>query len=411
MKTLSIVSIAALMMSVGTSAFALKETTVISDLKLLRELQIPVVAAKENMNVGVALVTPQQRADISAKAHKLGRCAGYKALPKSAFGPRNYEQLLAPIEKRFLKNQKMSRAFTEALVLSERPEIKTTIARVEESRLKAWVEWFSSFHDRFHANSTANDHVNQLKAKIEQFMQSSKLKYTVDLINHSSTRQKSLRVHLEGSQRPNEVVVIGGHYDSINTETIFGSPNPKGHAPGADDNASGSAAVLEALRLIAENGVQPERSIEFMWYAAEEVGLYGSQEIAADYRRRNVDVIAVMQLDMTMFPGSGELTIASMSDFTSPWLRNVFVELNRLYIGAKIVSSACGYGCSDHASWHDEGYATLMPAEAEMDSMNHNLHTTQDVIDARSNFKHQAAFAKAAVAFGLELGNSTLREK
>lgn len=412
MKFINLLIVTATMAAGLNSALAQEPntTTVISDLSLLKALNIPVVYSKEGLNLGVALATPEQRLAISHAAHERGACAGYKAiLQRQSFGPQGYEALLAPIEKRILKNQSQRFSF-QSLTLKERPEISKLVARVDEGRLRSSVEWFSAFHNRYHNSPNCNDHVNEMKAKIEQMLATSKLKYSVELINHVSTPQKSLRVRLHGAERPNEVVVLGGHFDSIMFEGIFGRPNPKGRAPGADDNASGSSSILEALRLIAEHGQQPKRTIDFIWYAAEEVGLYGSQEIAAQYRRNNVDVIGVLQLDMNLYPGNGELTIASMTDYTSPWLRSVFVELNRLYIGAKIINSMCGYGCSDHASWHDQGYPTLMPSESDMRSMNHNIHTEHDVINHASSFKHMAAFAKTAVAFAMELGNSTLRE-
>ena len=180
-------------------------------------------------------------------------------------------------------------------------------------------------------------------------------------------------------------------------------------APGADDNASGSANLLETLRIIA-NQKRPERSIEIFWYAGEESGLLGSAEIAKDYKAKNKDVIGVLQLDMTLYPGNGEFVMGSMTDFTSAWFRSYFENLNGLYTKAKIVTDKCGYGCSDHASWDKQGFPALMPFEATMNSMNENIHTARDTIDSNSNFAHSAMFSKVAVAIALDLGNSTLRE-
>lgn len=79
---------------------------------------------------------------------------------------------------------------------------------------------------------------------------------------------------LEGSDRKNEIIVIGGHYDhdGINSNgTIF---------PGADDNASGTTAVLELAKAFSQakaDGNGPRRSILFIAYAAEEKGLLGSK--------------------------------------------------------------------------------------------------------------------------------------
>jgi leucyl aminopeptidase len=117
-----------------------------------------------------------------------------------------------------------------------------------------------------------------------------------------------------------------------------------------------------------------------------------------------------MQLDMTLYAGSGQFVLGSMTDFTSAWLRSYFENINTLYIKAKIVNDKCGYGCSDHASWNRQGYPALMPFEATFNDMNHNLHTSNDVVDSNSNFTHSAMFAKIAVAYAMDLSNSTLRE-
>ncbi len=67
----------------------------------------------------------------------------------------------------------------------------------------------------------------------------------------------------------NEYVVIGSHLDhlGIQNDTMF---------PGADDNGSGSTAVLSIARAMATNPVKPKRSVLFIWFAAEEIGLVGS---------------------------------------------------------------------------------------------------------------------------------------
>lgn len=77
---------------------------------------------------------------------------------------------------------------------------------------------------------------------------------------------------LKGSdpELADEYVVIGAHLDHLGTRggTVY---------PGADDNGSGSTAVLSIARAMAENPVKPKRSVLFMWFAAEEVGLVGSR--------------------------------------------------------------------------------------------------------------------------------------
>jgi leucyl aminopeptidase len=158
-----------------------------------------------------------------------------------------------------------------------------------------------------------------------------------------------------------------------------------------------------------ERNQAPERTLEFFWYAGEESGLLGSAEIAEDYKNNGRDVVGVLQLDMTLFPGNGELVIGNVSDFTDAWLRDYFVRINDAYLHARLVDDKCGYGCSDHASWHRRGYATLLPFEATTQTMNPDIHTERDLITSRSSFSHSAVFARLAVIFALDLGNSTQR--
>lgn len=77
---------------------------------------------------------------------------------------------------------------------------------------------------------------------------------------------------IEGSdpELQDEYVVIGAHLDHLGTRggTVY---------PGADDNGSGSTAILSIARAMAANPIKPKRSVLFIWFAAEEVGLVGSR--------------------------------------------------------------------------------------------------------------------------------------
>jgi len=105
--------------------------------------------------------------------------------------------------------------------------------------------------------------------------------------------QKSVIAIIEGSSNREDVVVIGSHQDSINLR------NPaNGRAPGADDDGSGSMTILEIFRNLAQNGYKPELTVQFHWYSAEEVGLRGSAAVVSDFVDNDVDVRAMMQIDM-----------------------------------------------------------------------------------------------------------------
>lgn len=91
--------------------------------------------------------------------------------------------------------------------------------------------------------------------------------------NKSEGPSKNVLAFIEGSEFPNEVVVISAHYDHLGMkgEEVYN---------GADDNASGSAALMElaqSFQLAKKQGKGPKRSILFLHLTGEEIGLYGSQ--------------------------------------------------------------------------------------------------------------------------------------
>ena len=99
---------------------------------------------------------------------------------------------------------------------------------------------------------------------------------------------RNIVVKIEGSDQPDEILTLSAHYDSV----------PQG--PGAYDNLAGAAIIMELARYFAKNA--PRRTIEFLWFGAEEVGLCGSQayvkahETELDKHRFNMNVDLAGQL-------------------------------------------------------------------------------------------------------------------
>jgi Zn-dependent M28 family amino/carboxypeptidase len=97
---------------------------------------------------------------------------------------------------------------------------------------------------------------------------------------------------LRGSQTPDRVYVVSAHIDSRVTDVL----NPDADEPGADDDASGVAMVLELARVLATH--QPEATIVMTIVAGEEQGLFGSAFQAAQYRASNTDVQGMFSNDI-----------------------------------------------------------------------------------------------------------------
>lgn len=116
---------------------------------------------------------------------------------------------------------------------------------------------------------------------------------TVSLYSHSFV-QSSIIAKIPGKNSGGPITILGAHMDSINQS----SPS-SGRAPGADDDGTGTVNLMEAFRALLAAGFKPTNPVEFHWYAAEEVGLLGSQAIASAYKSAGKPVQAFMQLDMS----------------------------------------------------------------------------------------------------------------
>jgi hypothetical protein len=101
---------------------------------------------------------------------------------------------------------------------------------------------------------------------------------------------------LRGSVTPDRIYVVTGHYDSRVTDVL----NATADAPGADDDASGVAVIMELARVMATR--KPEATLVFAAVAAEEQGLYGSDHLAQSFKDAGADIHAMFSNDIV---GSG----------------------------------------------------------------------------------------------------------
>ncbi len=272
---------------------------------------------------------------------------------------------------------------------------------IQKPMIRATIDHLSTaFNNRYHLHPSGTAAAQWIHALWQGYAQD-RAGVTVELVNHVVLNQPSVVLTIPGTILPDEVVILGGHLDSI----ASGSFDPDFPAPGADDDASGIAVLSEVIRVAMAEGYFPQRTIQFMGYAAEEVGLVGSQEIAGAYAAADIDVVAVLQLDMTDYFGSVE-DMAFLSDFTDGALTTFLGELVDTYQPELLwTTTACGYGCSDHAAWHLEGFPASMPAEARFGEHNPTIHTTSDTLATLGNsVDHAYKFARLALALMVEIG-------
>jgi len=147
-----------------------------------------------------------------------------------------------------------------------------------------------------------------------------------------------------------EYVIVGAHYDHLgrgNTDSLAPSQIGQIH-PGADDNASGTAGVLELARLLAPQRGQLKRSILFMNFSGEELGLLGSAEWVKDPTRPLAKAVAMINMDMIGRIKDDKVYIGGVG--TGSTFKSVLEQAQK-DAPFKIEYSAGGYSSSDHTSF------------------------------------------------------------
>ncbi len=179
-----------------------------------------------------------------------------------------------------------------------------------------------------------------------------------------------------------DYVIIGAHYDHLgrgNFDSLAPSQIGQIH-PGADDNASGSAGVLELARMLAPQRGQLKRSILFMNFAGEELGLLGSAEWVKESTRPLNKAVAMINMDMIGRIQNDKVYIGGVG--TGSTFKAILEEAQKQE-PFKIEYSAGGYASSDHTSFVTKKIPVLFFFSG-LHSDYHKPSDTADKINAAS---------------------------
>ncbi len=334
----------------------------------------------------------EQMRHLSFIQHQLNRCGGFfditdqsTSRPLSAIS-----RAKSAFDLKLASRELKQSAWIEPLINEVQPKL------IEEAVLHLSQNFPNRFYDSPYGLDSAQWILNRFRE-----LAKNRADISTEIVKHKF-KQFSIIVRIAGTQFPDERIILGAHQDSVNWEDT--GPLASLPAPGADDDASGVAVLLEVFRLLAQSPYRPARTIEFMAYAGEELGLLGSQAIAERYSTERKKVGAVLQFDMTGFPGSGSNRITLIKDFTHAPLTDFVRKLVTTYLKVQSQDDKCGYGCSDHASWNRYGFPAAFPFEAGQDNHLTEIHTTRDTVkDAKLDFNFASLFAKLGLAYAIEL--------
>jgi hypothetical protein len=217
-------------------------------------------------------------------------------------------------------------------------------------------------------------------------------------INHSGkpdsfafpgTLQLSLKVDIEATHaqvnnvlaylpgKTSEYVIIGAHFDHLGRgDSNSLAPSQIGHIhPGADDNASGTAGVLELARLFAPMKGQLDRGILFMSFSGEELGLLGSAEWVKDPTLPLEKCVAMLNMDMIGRIKDNKVYIGGVG--TGSTFKTILEQAQKQEPNFKIEYSAGGYSASDHTSF----VAKKIPVLFFFSGLHSDYHKPSDTWD------------------------------
>jgi len=262
------------------------------------------------------------------------------------------------------------------------------VDQVNSTRLKNWIDILSSFQTRHTKSEYIEDVAYWLKNELQSICNGRV--YFHNFTQSDQGKSYSLKNIIcdLGSASANEDkghnILISAHYDS-RMEDINQSD---ARAPGADDNGSGVAAVLELARVLSK--VDLKNNIQFVLFSGEEQGQWGSSAYVKQHQTNNTKLDLVMNLDMVGYPSLGSGNVIIEHDLENKNTTNDKYSKNV----AKFIAQIDSEYTNLEASLRQLGKTDLIPFEAigktiigfhdggsDLNPNYHSISDTPDTLD------------------------------
>ena len=278
--------------------------------------------------------------------------------------------------------------------------VRHIVGQVRSESLEAYVRWLEGMGTRFALADNRRDvavHIRNRfiavgypQARLDSFY----MPFAHDGTDYSNW-QYNVIADLEGRQG-DSICVVGAHYDNIVSDG-----NPFVIAPGANDNASGVAAVLEMARIIKLNHFQPKYDIRFTAFAAEELGLFGSRYQAEKAAEAGDKIMMMINYDMIAYradPSAKPWHVNIIHYDNSAGLRDEAAEYCDNNSDLIPYTDNTNYNRSDSYSYFLNGYKALFYHQNELESTYHTLGDVTSVC----NFEYAREIVVASFALVLD---------
>ncbi|KAF3937474.1 hypothetical protein ABW19_dt0210274 [Dactylella cylindrospora] len=285
-------------------------------------------------------------------------------------------------------------------------EIQDLAQKISTTVLESDLRTLTSFHTRYFRTSTGRDAALWIQKRLRSTLDSN-ANATVELFEHD-WKQPSVIARIPGAS--NRTIILSSHLDSVNLYLPFFLS-----APGADDNASGTSALLSIFSALAPLPRQPLNTIEFHFYAAEEAGFWGSSAVYSSYNALHRSIYSALQFDMIGYTtGTTKAGKTPNIGIVTDYVPSNLIAFLKLLVGEYLdippVETTCGYACSDHASAIRYGYPGALLTAGELEYLSNSFsHTGRDTISIL-DLDHILRFTKLGLAYAYELGYTDLEQ-
>ena len=289
-----------------------------------------------------------------------------------------------------------NRTQTYPKVTEPNPEIQAMMNQVDTANIYNSIAWMQQFIREAYSPEAMLTQ-NWLIERYEELGLEPSIHYFID--RHNDTLDAGNVIAIQpGTLYPDEYIIVSSHYDHNS-------------GPGADDNASGTAGVLEAARILSQYTF--ERSIIYINFNAEENGLYGSMGYAKDCARQDMNILGNFNLDMIGWypPELDTIKMYTACYHLSRNLYEYYSSVANLYLPETPTLWLTGgeAGRGDHIRFCTYEYPAIYLGDVEYISQHPCYHTPCDTIgNGVNNFKLAEAFVKATIAATAELANGDL---
>lgn len=361
---------------------------------------LPTLSQRDEIYVNIPF---ENLSHISHFVHrKFNRCGGFRILSHAPEIKPNNElfKRFPDVEFGEFWPNELDKLITLDYTLTRSQEVYEWFESTSETYRNSVIHQLTSYKTRYYKSPEGVAALEWIGKEWER-LTSNRNDVLVTYFKHQNFEQPSIILRIQGSDeiKKNKIIILGGHGDSINSD----DPEKGLRSPGADDNAAGIALLSDLIKLIVEKNYRPKHTIEFIAYAAEEVGLQGSNELAELYHKSGKQVIGVLQFDGVNFSGK-TFDMALIADGTNKEQTLFVASIIDEYLKTNWTWEKCGYACSDHYSWHIQGYRASFPVESISSEQNPYIHTAEDTFE-KSLFSSKKAdlFEKLGIAYLLEL--------